>query len=78
LQQFFHSPNSDIRKYSWGQYSAFEGAPTSGKRAQATKRIIRKMRGGEMAQSSTKERVHQEYLEYFGGASESDGSDYDA
>jgi len=78
LQQFFRAPNNDAGGYRWGQYSAFEGAPSSDRRAQATKRIIRKMRGGNTAQNSTKEVVHQEYLEYFGGASESDGSDYDA
>ena len=78
LQQFFHAPNGDSGEYSWGTYSAFEGAPSSGKRAQATKRIIRIMRRGETAKSSTKEVVHQEYLEYFGGVSESDGSDYDS
>jgi hypothetical protein len=78
LQKFFHAPDEDIRKYSCGKYSVFEGAPTSGSRAQATKRIIRKMRGGENAQLSTREQVHQEYLKNFGGASESDGSDYNA
>ncbi|MDP3641197.1 MAG: hypothetical protein Q8R43_02035 [Alphaproteobacteria bacterium] len=78
LQQFFHAPNQDAAGYSWGEYSAFEGAPSSGRRAQATKRIIRKMRGGENAQNSTREQVHQEYLKNFGGASESDGSDYNA
>lgn len=82
LQQFFHAPTKEYGDYTWGPYSAFNGAPDPKvgrpKRELATKCIIKKMRGGNTAQNSTKEVVHQEYLEYFGGASESDGSDYDA
>jgi hypothetical protein len=40
--------------------------------------IIKELRGGENAQNSSKEEIHREYLDFFGGDSESDGEDYEA
>ena len=90
LQDFFHAPNKYFHaqkkhshaqnknpdEYSYGDYSAFEGAPSEDHRGKATKRIIRKFRGGTKAKHSTSEQLHQELLEVFGGDSESEGEPY--
>ncbi|MDP3936301.1 MAG: hypothetical protein Q8Q56_04880 [Alphaproteobacteria bacterium] len=77
LEKFFHAPNAGRGGFNYGDLNAFEGAALDGSRKEATKKIIRKLRGGDEAKRSTKEVVHQEYLTYYGGASESEESDYD-
>lgn len=81
LQRFFYAPEND--EYgTWGRYCAFQGYArqalnaNSGKRIRATERIIRLLRGGENAVHSTNQQIHEEYLDIFGGESESDGDDY--
>lgn len=76
LQDFFHAPNKHSSEYSYGTYSAFEGVPDRSHRSSATKRIIRKFRGGTKAKHSTREQIHHELLEVFGGDSESEGAPY--
>ena len=76
LQDFFHAPNKHSAKYSYGTYSAFEGAPSEDHRGKAAKKIILKYRGGNQAKHSADEQIHQEYLEVFGGGSESEGNPY--
>lgn len=73
LQDFFHAPNKHSSDdYSYGTYSAFEGVPDKGHRSSATKKIIRKYRGGTHAKPSTKAEIKQDYLDVFGGNSESE------
>ncbi|MES2608323.1 MAG: hypothetical protein V4544_06310 [Pseudomonadota bacterium] len=76
LQDFFHAPSKHSSEYSFGTYSAFEGAPSEDHRGKATKRVIRKLRGGDQAKHSKREDIHQELLEVFGGDSESEGDPY--
>jgi hypothetical protein len=80
LESFFLA-NKKLKIKDWtfpyGDYNAFEGSANHGHREKATKRIIRKLRGGDRAKPSTKEDIHREYLEIFGGASESEGESYD-
>jgi hypothetical protein len=78
LEKFFHAPNIGRGGFKYGDLNAFESAALDYSRELATERIIRKLRGGDQAKLSTKEKIHQEYLTYYGGASESDGSDYDS
>jgi hypothetical protein len=78
LERFFHAPNQD-GYYKFGDFNAFEGSPPIERhRELATKKIIRKLRGGDKATLSTKKAIHKEYLAYYGGVSESEGSDYDS
>lgn len=86
LESFFDGAIVEIagKTFRNGKYNAFEGSAGNPQyfnnpphRALATKKIIRKLRGGEQATPSTKEQIHQEYLTYFGGASESEGESYD-
>ncbi len=81
LEVFFHAPNAihapKDSDFLHGEFNAFQGAPAEGHRAQATMRIIDELRGGENAQNSSREAIHKEYLEIFGGESESDGESYD-
>lgn len=72
LQDFFHAPNKHSAGYSSGTYSAFEGVPDGGHRSSATKRIIRKYRGGTQAKPSTEAQIKQDYRDVFGGDSESE------
>lgn len=73
LQDFFHAPNKHSSDdYSYGTYSAFEGVPDKGHRSSATKKIIRKYRGGTHAKPSTEAQIKQDYLDVFGGNSESE------
>lgn len=72
LQDFFHAPNKHSAGYSSGTYSAFEGVPDGGHRSSATKKIIRKYRGGTHAKPSTKAEIKQDYFSIFGGDSESE------
>lgn len=76
LEKFFHAPNAGRGGFNYGDFNAFEGAALDYSRELATKKIIRKLRGGDQAKHSTKEKIHQEYLTYYGGASESEGSPY--
>ena len=80
LKTFFHAPETtyapDGSEFPHGDFNAFQGAPMEGHRALATKRIIKELRGGENAQNSSREDIHQEYLDTFGGNSESDGENY--
>ena len=87
LETFFDGKDTVIGKNTFrnGEFNAFEGSagdPRYGNnpahRELATKKIIRKMRGGDQAALSTKEEIHQELLTYYGDGSESDGSDYDS
>ncbi len=87
LETFFDGKDTVIGKNTFrnGEFNAFEGSAGNPKysnnpphRELATKRIIRKLCGGSKTTLSTKEKIHQECLEYYGGASESEGSDYDS
>lgn len=87
LETFFDGKDETIASkiFRNGEFNAFEGSAGNpsysnnpAHRELATKKIIRKHRGGSKAKLSTKETIHQEYLTYYGGASESDGSDYDS
>lgn len=77
FDKFFHAPSVDFPSgYNWGEFSAFEGRPGGGRREAAVKRVIKELRGGTTAKNATLEEIHQEYLEVFGGGSESDGESY--
>ncbi len=76
LEIFFHAPDNDSNGYRAGNFSAFEGRPDGGRRKRAAERIIKKLRGGDHAQNSTLEEIHREYLDIFGGDSESEGDAY--
>ena len=76
---FFHAPEDDSwakwgEDYHRGKFSAFEGRPDGGARERAVKGILEKTNS---RQNSSREKIHQEYLEFFGGDSESEGSSYD-
>lgn len=82
LEVFFHAPNTiyvpnTTDSFSHGEFNAFQGAPKEWHRGHATMRIVNELRGGENAQNSSREAIHKEYLEVFGGESESDGESYD-
>ena len=87
FESFFDGKDTKIagKTFRNAKYNPFEGSAGNPQysdnpahRELATKKIIRKLGGGSKAKPSSKEKIHQEYLTYYGGASESDGSDYDA
>lgn len=59
-----------------GKYDAFVKQDPE-VRLRGIRNIIKTLRKKDDVSKSTKEKVHKEYLEIFGGASESDGDDYD-
>lgn len=75
---FVHAPNDDGYGYNWGEFNAFEGRPDGGRREEAVKRIIKNLRGANTTRNGIREQIHQEYLEIFGGESESDGETYES
>jgi hypothetical protein len=73
LKQFFHGPHVSY-EYRYGELNPFEGRPDGGYREGAVKRIIKK---SQSEQHRTHEEIHQDYLETFGGDSESEGESYE-
>jgi len=73
LKDFFHATGSD-RGYRHGELNAFEGRPNGGYRKKAIHTVLVK---ANKKQQKTKEQIHQDYLNIFGGVSESEGESYD-
>ncbi len=73
LMEYFHTTNVDMMgpfSFPFGEFNVFQGQAE--RRAEATKRIIKKLKGNIVASNSSEEQIHKEYLEIFGGESESE------
>ena len=79
FESFFHAPNT-IQKgaipFRYGPLNAFQGDFYENHRETAVKEIIKKLRDNGAAGNSSREDIHQEYLEIFGGETESEGNPY--
>lgn len=76
LASFVHAPH--IRKinnsdFPYGDFNAFQGL--SQHRKEATEKII-ELKAAKKTKNSSLEEIHQEYLEIFGGDSESEAEEY--
>ena len=75
FSQFFDSAKHEKigdSVFYYGDFNPFQG--TAGRRDIAVRSIIKKVANNR---NSSKEEIHQQYIDVFGGGSESDGESYD-